>query len=684
MRIRDLSSLRKLPLATRLLFWFLIISLIPLGTAIYLTYSISKESLIEEREAHLSAIADGKCRQLEGYAMERKADVATLAVTPSIETSIEEFSAAMERGGVGSPEYQETFQKQEPVFRRYLEHSGYEDILLVSSKEVVLFSASDPSMIGSNLNGSHQNSQLFGVVDRAKTLLESEISDFQFDGQTEMPAAYISAPVFKDKVVTGVVVLKMNMNGISRIVSDYRGLGKTGETILGTRSGDTVTLLTDLRFDRVAAFRKRIALGSQGSVPMANAVRGKRGYGIATNFKGEEALAVWRYMPSFRWGLIVRQNTEEAFSSILRQRNIVLIFGFLVMIFVILAALLVASTVSKPIRNLTRIAIQISEGDLSWGIPEARNGISRSEVDILARGFSKMKTGLLNLVKGMQSSTINVRSSSTQIAAAARQLETTVTQQAASTNEVVATAKEIFATSKELAVTMTDLTSLGGQTASHAELGRMGLAQMQSVIDRLVGAEEAISGRLETVRERAVNIGSIITTISKIADRTNLLSLNAAIEAEKAGESGSGFAVVATEIRRLSDQTGGATSEIEEMVGEMQSAVLAGVSSMETYSKQLHKAVETIQDVGQQFGRITEMIQALTPRFEIVSDAMQAQSIGAEQISESMVYLSEAAQQTAESVRDLNRITNQLNQAAQTLRNEVTRFKVESSKGTLD
>jgi methyl-accepting chemotaxis protein WspA len=674
---RNLRKFDRLPLATRLLFWFLAISLIPLGIAIYLIYSLSEKSLIGELEAHLAAIADSKCRLLDDYSAERKLDVTTLAVAPNVSQAIEELSARVAGGDANPAEYRSAVEKYEPVFREYLERSNYVDLLLTSSNEVVLFSVRDPSISGSKLQGSHQDSELYETVDHAKTLLETEISNFQFDPQLEIPTAFVAAPVFKNDVAIGVVVLKMKMDGIRRIVLDYRGLGKTGETVIGSRTGDTVLFQTALRFDRAAAFRRRIRMGSEEFIPLQNAVRGQRGSGISAGYTGGDVLAVWRYLPSFRWGLVVRQNTDEAFAPIYRQRNIVLIFGGIVTIFVIMVALLVASSLTKPIRNLTRVAIRISDGDLSGGITTARNGSSRSEVDILYRGFSKMKSGLLNLVAGMQRSTVDVRSSSTQISAATRQLETAVTQQAASTNEVVATAKEIFATSKELAASMADLNTVAGETASNAESGRAGLAEMEAVIDGLVKAEETIAARLETVRERASNISTIITTIGKIADRTNLLSLNAAIEAEKAGESGSGFAVVATEIRRLSDQTGNATLEIEEMIREMQTAVLSGVSGMENYSRQLHDGVGTIQQLSHQFGRIMEMIQDLTPRFETASDAMQAQSVGAEQISESMVYLGEAAQQTAESVRDLNRITNQLNHAAQTLRDEVSRFKVD-------
>nr|WP_304949706.1 methyl-accepting chemotaxis protein [Verrucomicrobium spinosum] len=113
----------------------------------------------------------------------------------------------------------------------------------------------------------------------------------------------------------------------------------------------------------------------------------------------------------------------------------------------------------------------------------------------------------------------------------------------------------------------------------------------------------------------------MVTTITKVADQTNLLSLNAAIEAEKAGEYGRGFAVVATEIRRLADQTAVATSDIEQMVKEMQSAVSAGVMGMDRFSEEVRRGAEVVDQVGTQLTEIIEKVQTLTPSFETVNEA---------------------------------------------------------------
>jgi len=165
-----------------------------------------------------------------------------------------------------------------------------------------------------------------------------------------------------------------------------------------------------------------------------------------------------------------------------------------------------------------------------------------------------------------------------------------------------------------------------------------------------------------------------VTTINKVADQTNLLSLNAAIEAEKAGEHGRGFAVVAREIRRLADQTAIATFDIEQIVKEMQSAVSAGVMGIDKFADEVRRGREAIGEVTVQLTEIIAQVQTLPPSFESVNEGVQSQSISAGQISEALDQLSVASQQTADSLRQSNMAIEQLNDAARGLQNGVARL----------
>ncbi len=171
------------------------------------------------------------------------------------------------------------------------------------------------------------------------------------------------------------------------------------------------------------------------------------------------------------------------------------------------------------------------------------------------------------------------------------------------------------------------------QSAALAGSGQAGLTRMEETMRHVMEAAGSINAKLAVLNEKAGNINQVVTTITKVADQTNLLSLNAAIEAEKAGEYGRGFAVVATEIRRLADQTAVATYDIEQMVKEIQSAVSAGVMGMDKFSEEVRRGMQEVQQVGGQLSQIIQQVQALAPRFESVNEGMQAQATGAEQIS---------------------------------------------------
>ncbi|MBD2579534.1 methyl-accepting chemotaxis protein [Oscillatoria sp. FACHB-1406] len=279
------------------------------------------------------------------------------------------------------------------------------------------------------------------------------------------------------------------------------------------------------------------------------------------------------------------------------------------------------------------------------------------------------------LIRSLQQSVVQITTSATQIAASGKQLEATVAEQLASTNEVTATAQEIAATSRQLVKTMEQVGGMAQSTAHSANDSRDELAQMENAMRQLSEATTSISSKLGVMNTKAGNINNVVTTITKVADRTSLLSLNAAIEAEKAGEYGAGFAVVAREIRRLANQTAVATLEIEQIVKDMQSAVTVGVMEMDKFNHSVSVSVDRVSKIGSQIAKVINQVQGLPPRFEQVSRSVEEQSEGAQQISEAMEQLAQASHQTVDALRETNSALDRLYDAAQGLRKEVSRSK---------
>jgi methyl-accepting chemotaxis protein WspA len=351
-------------------------------------------------------------------------------------------------------------------------------------------------------------------------------------------------------------------------------------------------------------------------------------------------------------------------------------FGLIGLCVVAVVTLLVwirqSTAVTKPLGSLVESLERMRQGDFTERLAMQRN----DEFGVLSDGLNRLADDLSSLVGQVQRSGIQVNTTATEIAATAKEQQSTAHEIAATTAQIGATSKEISATSKELVKTMNEVNHVAEETAHLAGSGQTSIGRMESTMRQIMDASGSITGKLAVLNEKTTNINSVVTTITKVADQTNLLSLNAAIEAEKAGEYGLGFAVVAMEIRRLADQTAVATYDIEKMVKEMQSAVSAGVMGMDKFSEEVRRGVEEIRQVSTHLAQIIHQVQTLTPRFQTVNEGMHAQATGAQQISETLTQLTEAAQQTAESLRQSNMAIEQLNGAARGLQASVARFKL--------
>ncbi|WP_236237323.1 methyl-accepting chemotaxis protein [Pseudomonas faucium] len=364
--------------------------------------------------------------------------------------------------------------------------------------------------------------------------------------------------------------------------------------------------------------------------------------------------------------------TQEIVSAVSTAKGSMMVSLLLAIIAAGICGLLLMRAITAPVQRVVHALDKLRSGDLSMRLSLDR----KDEFGAIESGFNEMAEALANLVSQAQRSSVQVTTSVTEIAATSKQQQATATETAATTTEIGATSREIAATSRDLVRTMTEVTSAADQASSLAGSGQQGLARMEETMHQVMGAADLVNAKLSILNEKASNITQMVVTIVKVADQTNLLSLNAAIEAEKAGEYGRGFAVVATEVRRLADQTAVATYDIEQMVREIQSAVSAGVMGMDKFSEEVRRGMFEVQQVGEQLSQIIHQVQALAPRVLMVNEGMQAQATGAEQINQALAQLSDASTQTVESLRQASFAIDELSQVAAGLRGGVSRFKV--------
>ena len=396
---------KRMTIATRLLWAFLVMALVPLSVVTYLTYTIAEQSLRAEVTNNLRAIADSKANQIETYARERQRSVTALARMPSIVNAFEPLDQAFHDYGIGAPEYTAVEHALRPFLSDYLAQSGYADVLLISPSGDAIFSVRQGEDLGSNFyTGPNKDTELARVFDRAKNLLVTEVSNFEYYAATNEPAAFIAAPVLQDGEVIGVVVLQMSNQEVYKVVNDATGLGNTGETVVGSRVDNDVVFVTPLRHDPYAAFRRRLPLGSALGLALQQAAQGRQGHGLDLDYRGQQVMAAWQYLPSLRWAMVVKIDAAEAFAPIVKQRHTVLIVGSITLLCVVVGALLVARSISRPIVSLTRVVRFMSGGDLQQEVPVVTN----DEIGELSRAFNTMTADLRQIYATIEE-TVRVR-----------------------------------------------------------------------------------------------------------------------------------------------------------------------------------------------------------------------------------------------------------------------------------
>lgn len=350
-------------------------------------------------------------------------------------------------------------------------------------------------------------------------------------------------------------------------------------------------------------------------------------------------------------------------------------FALTIIVGVVVALLIgffLMRSINEPLARLTRAMNVMMKGDLTQKLEYEL----QDEFGVLIDGFNQMSGYLESLITQIQHAGIQVTSSITEIAASTREQEATASEHAATSSEIAASTNQIAATSVNLMNTMKKVNSLTLNAAAAAEEGHSGLVHIDQTMVKMEEATGAIVNKLSVLSEKAGDIAGVVKTINKLADQTNLLSLNAAIEAEKAGEYGTGFSVVATEIRRLADQTAVATYDIEQMVQGVQSAVSSAVMGIDKFAKDVRESVASIREGSERIEGVIEQVQVLKPQVKVINEGIEAQSLGARQISDATSQLNNAAQQSAESLAQMTLTIERLQQAALGLQEAISRFKV--------
>ena len=391
-KVAVMPTFKDLKITSKLIIWFLSISIIPLSIAIYVSYDNSQKVLKEEIKHSLLAVADNKANQIEAYLQRIKKDAATLSSAEEIVGAVEKFTGAFENNGISSPEYGQVDKEFRPMLTYYQRSFGYDNLMLVSLDGDMLFSVKElKEPVSLYEIALRTKSELSDVFIRAKTGQQLEVSNFEVAPEAAEGFFYIASPIFRIEGVYGVIILQLSNKGLYDFVREYSGLGNTGETILAAKVSNEAVFIAPLRFDPKGALKVRIKMGSGGGQDIQKAVDGREGLAILSDYRGKEVLSVWRYLPSFRLGMVVKMDVQEIFAPAIRLRNSLLQISFFILIAVVIIALNLARSLSRPIMDLTHTSRIIADGELS----ARANVAGGDEIGKLAATFNQMTDRLV-------------------------------------------------------------------------------------------------------------------------------------------------------------------------------------------------------------------------------------------------------------------------------------------------
>lgn len=332
----------------------------------------------------------------------------------------------------------------------------------------------------------------------------------------------------------------------------------------------------------------------------------------------------------------------------------------------------IVRSITGPIAPLVSVARKIAAGNLDVQIDHA----SSDEIGQLSDSFRIMTDNLRDTIKQVTGHAQQVATAANQLHATAVQIATGAEEVASQTNTVAVAGEEMTATSGDIANNC-QMAAEGGQRANQAvQVGSDVVNETVKVMGRIAAQVSSTAKTVQSLGERSDQIGAIIGTIEDIADQTNLLALNAAIEAARAGEQGRGFAVVADEVRALAERTTRATREIGEMIKSIQAETKGAVAAMEAGVREVEIGTSEAARSGQALQEILNQINDVTMQVNQIATATEEQTATTGEISNNMLQITAVVQQTAKGAEESARSAGQLAQLAEELQQTVGRFKL--------
>ena len=371
------------------------------------------------------------------------------------------------------------------------------------------------------------------------------------------------------------------------------------------------------------------------------------------------------------WTVLASMPREEIQAVTWRVGTQLAIGSALTLLLAVIAVVWLLRRKLRPLGDLVQQAQALGAGDLGARMAQS----SDDEIGELARSFNRMGEALASMVAGIRSAAQDVSARSQSMSTLSRDAYQGIDQQSGEISSMAGAVEEFSATSQNIADNMRSTERMASANAQQTRIGRTSMDQASEALVQIAEALEQTSTVINGLGQRSQEIGGIVSVITAIADQTNLLALNAAIEAARAGEQGRGFAVVADEVRNLAGRTREATNEISTMIGSVQSETSSAIATMEQGRQLMQDGLERNAKVASALAQISEQSEAAGEQFAAITTATSEQSSTATVLSSNLQSIAQANGEQREVVANLADTARELDRLAAQLRQEVERFR---------
>lgn len=365
--------------------------------------------------------------------------------------------------------------------------------------------------------------------------------------------------------------------------------------------------------------------------------------------------------------------TKQSEASYERAKLLSTTVGALTLLFVVIVAWLLIRQIRNPVMTLLEQTRQVAAGNLTSQLDMKQ--FSHDELGKLAQGFNEMQSNLRMLVNEVSGSVVQLGAAAEEISAVAQQSANNMGAQQHELNQLATAMNEMQATVQEVARNTNDAASAATSASDTAAQGSETVNDSIGRIEKVATAIEETALVIRQLGDDSRNIGMVLEVIQGIAEQTNLLALNAAIEAARAGEQGRGFAVVADEVRTLAKRTQDSTSQINQIISELQQRANEAGVTMQQSQDMMSETVHTAREAGASIAEISSSVNSISHMNIQIATATEEQGAVSEELNRNVVNISNASEEVATGAKQMAQACNDLNLLATQLQEVVRKFR---------